>query len=301
MDKAVKIKGKTVELTNLQKIYWPKEKYSKGELIEYYHLVSKYIMPYIKNRPHSLNRFPNGINGKSFYQKDVKDKVADWVTTEEVYSESNDENINYYVCTDEASLLYMVNLGCIEINPWFSTTKKINNPDYLAIDLDPLNISFKKVVETAFAVKEILDKAKAKGYCKTSGATGMHIYIPLNKKYDFEIAREFAHVIAELTNELVPDFTSIERSPAKRKRKVYIDYLQNRTGQTLAAPYSVRPRAKAPVSTPLEWKELSSIEAPEEFTMKNIFNRLKKKGDLFKGVLGKGINIENCLKNLGVQ
>ena len=300
MDKQVKINGKTFELTNLEKIYWPKENYTKGELIEYYHNVSNFILPYIKNRPHSLNRFPNGINGKSFYQKDVKDKVADWVTTAEVYSESNDENIHYYVCTDEASLLYMVNLGCIEINPWFSTRKQINKPDYLAIDLDPLDIPFKKVIETAFAVKEVLDKAKAKGYSKTSGATGIHIYIPLNKKYDFEIAREFAHVIAHLTNELVPGFTSIERSPSKRKKKVYIDFLQNRTGQTLAAPYSVRPKPKAPVSTPLDWKELKEIESPEEFTIKNIFKRLKKKGDIFKNVLGKGIDIEKCLKNLGM-
>lgn len=300
MDKQIKVDGRIIELTNLEKIYWPEEKYTKGELLEYYHNISGYILPYIKNRPHSLNRFPNGIKGKSFYQKDVKGKVAEWITTAEVYSESNDENINYFVCTDEASLLYMVNLGCIEINPWFSTVRKINNPDYLAIDLDPLDIPFKKVIETAFAVKEILDKAKAPGYCKTSGATGIHIYIPLNKKYDFEISREFAHVIAELTNNLVPGFTSIERTPSKRKRKVYIDYLQNRTGQTLAAPYSTRPKPKAPVSTPLEWKELKTLGSPEEFTIKNIFKRLNRKGDLFKGVLGKGINIEKCMKNLGL-
>ncbi|NOS84429.1 MAG: DNA ligase, partial [Ignavibacteria bacterium] len=158
----------------------------------------------------------------------------------------------------------------------------------------------KKVIETATAVKEVLDKAKAHRYCKTSGATGIHIYIPLNKKYDFEISREFAHVIAELTHDLVPGFTSIERTPAKRKRKVYIDYLQNRSGQTLAAPYSVRPKPKAPVSTPLDWKELKSIESPEEFTIETIFKRINKKGDLFKAVLGKGIDIEKCMKNLGL-
>jgi len=300
MDKLIKINGKKFELTNLEKIYWPSEKYTKGELIEYYHTISKYILPYIKNRPHSLNRYPNGIKGQSFYQKDVKGKVADWIETAEVYSESNDENINYYVCTDEASLLYMVNLGCIEINPWFSEVKKINNPDFLAIDLDPLDISFKQVIETAKAVKEVLDKAGAACFCKTSGATGIHIYIPLRAKYDFEIAKEFAHVIAEMVNNMIPKITSIERSPSKRKKKVYIDYLQNRKGQTLAAPYSVRPKPKAPVSTPLEWKELNSIESPEEFTIKTIHKRLKKKGDLFKGVLGKGIDIEKCLRNLGL-
>ncbi len=299
MKNSVKINGKTLELSNLDKIYWPKEKYTKGDLLEYYHLASKYILPYIKNRPHSLNRYPNGIKGMSFYQKDVKDKVPDWVETAEIYSESNDENIHYYVATDEASLIYMANLGCIEINPWFSTVKKINNPDYLAIDLDPLDIPFKKVIETAYAVKEVLDRAKAIGYCKTSGATGVHIYIPLNAKYDFEISREFAHVIAELTRSLVPLITSLERSPSKRKKKVYIDFLQNRTGQTLAAPYSVRPKPAAPVSTPLEWKELKSVDSPEEFTIKTIFKRLKKKGDLFKGVLGKGVDVEKCLSNLG--
>jgi bifunctional non-homologous end joining protein LigD len=299
MDNIIKLNGKTLEITNLQKIYWPKEKYTKGDLIEYYYTISKYILPYIKNRPHSLNRYPNGINGPSFYQKDVKDKVAKWIKTAEVYSESNDENINYYVVTDAASLIYMVNLGCIEINPWFSTIKNLNNPDYLAIDLDPLEISFKNVIETAIAVKEVLDKAKCSAFCKTSGATGLHIYIPLKAKYDFEISREFAHVIAEMTNNLVPDITSIERMPAKRKKKVYIDYLQNRIGQTLAAPYSVRPKSKAPVSTPLEWRELKVIQSPEEFTIKTIHNRLKKKGDIFRDILGKGVNIEKCLNNLG--
>jgi bifunctional non-homologous end joining protein LigD len=299
MDNLVKINGQQMELSNLEKIYWPKEKYTKGDLIEYYHLVSKFILPYIKNRPHSLNRFPNGIKGMSFYQKDMKGKVPSWIKTAEIYSESNDENIHYFVCTNEASLLYMVNLGCIEINPWFSTIQHINNPDYLAIDLDPLDIPFKKVVETALAVKEVLDKAKAVGYCKTSGATGIHIYIPLKAKYDFEIAKEFAHVIAEITQNMLPSITSIERSPAKRKKKVYIDYLQNRTGQTLAAPYSARPKPSASVSTPLEWNELKSIESPEQFTIKTIHSRLKKKGDLFKGVLGKAVNVEKCLNNLG--
>lgn len=299
MDKEVTINKQKLELTNLEKIFWPAEKYTKGDVIEYYRSVSKYILPYLKDRPHSLNRYPHGIKGQSFYQKDVKGKVTKWIKTAEVYSESNDENINYYVVNNEASLIYMANLGCIEINPWFSTVKHIEYPDYLAIDLDPLEISFNKVIETAYAVKEVLDRAKCEAYCKTSGATGIHIYIPLRAKYDYEISKEFAHVIAEMTHTLLPKFTSTERMPAKRKRKVYIDYLQNRTGQTLAAPYSLRPKSGAPVSTPLEWKELKKIQSPEEFNIKNILTRIKKKGDLFKGVLGKGIDIEKCLNNLG--
>lgn len=299
MNKIITVNGNQLELTNLQKPYWKKENISKGNLIEYYDSISKYILPYIKNRPHSLNRHPNGINGTGFYQKDVKGKVPKWITTAEIYSESNDEYIDYFVCTNKASLLYMVNLGCIEINPWFSTVQSLEKPDFLAIDLDPLNIPFKKVIETAEAVKEILDKARAEAFCKTSGATGIHIYIPVDTKYNFEITKEFAHVIAEMAHDLVPEFTSIERPPSKRNKKVYIDYLQNRKGQTLAAPYSVRPVPGASVSAPLEWKELKQIESPEEFNMASIHPRLKKKGDIFKGVLQKGVNIIKCLKNLG--
>lgn len=301
MGKLITVEKQKLELTNTQKIYWPKEKITKGELLEYYSKISRVMLPYLKGRPHSLNRFPNGIKGSSFYQKDVKGKVAKWITTEGVYSESNDEVIDYFVCTGKASLMYMANLGCIEINPWFSRVGNLENPDYLAIDLDPLEISFEKVKEAALAVKEVLDRGKMKGYVKTSGATGIHIYIPLGAKYDFEIARNFAQVIAQLTHDLIPEFSSMQRSPSKRKRKVYLDYLQNRTGQTLAAPYSLRPRPGAPVSTPIDWGELKKIGSPEELNMKNIFKRIEKRGDLFKGVLGKGINIIKTLNHLGVD
>jgi len=301
MEEVITVNKKEIKLTNLVKIYFPKDKITKGDLINYYRKISKYILPYLKNRPESLNRYPNGINGPSFFQKNMPDTIPEWVKTVEVFSESNNENINYLVCSDEATLAYMANLGCIEINPWFSTTKNLNNPDYIAIDLDPLNISFEKVVEVARAVKEVLDKGEITGYCKTSGATGIHIYIPLSAKYDYEIGKEFALVIANLTHELVPSITSIERSPAKRKRKVYVDYLQNRRGQTLAAPYSVRPKPGAPVSTPLLWKELNQKFLPEDFNIKTIFKRLEKTGDLFEGVLGKGTNIMKNLKNLGAR
>jgi bifunctional non-homologous end joining protein LigD len=300
MDKTININSQKVTMSNLQKIYWPKEKYTKGDMLEYYIKISKIIMPYLRNRPHSLNRHPGGIKGSSFYQKDVKDKVAPWITTEEIYSESNDEIINYFVCTNAASLIYMANLGCIEINPWFSRVGRLDKPDYIAIDLDPLEISFENVKETALAVKEVLDRGKIKGYCKTSGATGMHIYIPLGAKHDFDIAREFAHVIAQLTHDLVPRISSLERNPSRRRRKVYIDYLQNRTGQTLAAPYSLRPMPGAPVSCPLEWKEIKHVNSPEDFNIKNIFKRIEKKGDLFKGALGKAPNLIKTLKILGV-
>ncbi len=300
MEEIITINKKKIKLSNLDKVYWPEQKITKGDLINYYRSVSEYIIPYLKNRPESLNRYPNGIKGKSFFQKDVKDMPPDWVKTAEVYSDSNNENINYLVCQNEATLVYMANLGCIEINPWFSTIQHLNNPDYIAIDLDPLDISFEKVIEAAKAVKEVLDKGKIPGYCKTSGSTGIHIYIPLKAKYNFEIAKEFALAIAQMTYEKVKGFTSLERTPAKRQNKIYIDYLQNRRGQTLAAPYSVRPKPHAPVSTPLNWKELKKGLHPEDFNIKNTLKRLDKVGDLFNGLFEGGVDIIKCLKNLGL-
>ena len=233
-DPTVKLNGHTLKLTNLDKVYWKKEHYTKGDLINYYHAIAPYMLPYMKNRPQSLNRHPNGISGMSFYQKNVQGKVPDWIETFEEYSESNDEMIHYFVCRDEASLIYQANLGCIEMNPWHSTTKKSNNPDYCLIDLDPHEISFEKVIEAAVAVKKVLDQLKIPGYCKTSGASGIHICIPLGANYTYEQSRYLAELIANLVHAEIPSFTSVERSPAKRRRKVYLDYLQNSKGQTVA-------------------------------------------------------------------
>ena len=158
-DKEIKIGGNKLKLTNLKKVYFPDEGYTKGDVIEYYRSVAKYILPYLKGRPESLNRHPNGIDGESFYQKDIKDLPPDWVKTEMIYSEHNKKEINYLVCNDEATLVYLANLGCIEINPWFSRVENLDNPDYLVLDLDPEDISFEKVIETALAAKEIFDIA----------------------------------------------------------------------------------------------------------------------------------------------
>jgi bifunctional non-homologous end joining protein LigD len=298
MDMEIKIGGKKLKVTNLNKVYFPDDGITKGDLIEYYRKVSGFMLPYLKGRPESLNRHPNGIYGESFYQKDVKDQPPDWVHIEKIYSEHNEKDINYLVCNDEATLVYLANLGCIEINPWFSRVENLDYPDYLVLDLDPEDISFDKVVEAALAVKEILDIAGAKSYCKTSGATGLHIYVPLNAQYNYDVARDFAHLVAQFVHYKIPDFTSLQRSPSKRQKKVYLDYLQNRTGQTLAAPYSVRPRQGAPVSTPLKWSEVKIGLAPNQHHIKNILKRLSKTGDIFKDVLGKGINIEKCISGL---
>jgi bifunctional non-homologous end joining protein LigD len=294
----IKINNHNLKLTNLNKIYWPDEGFSKGDLINYYRKVSDFMIPYLADRPQSLNRYPDGIKGKSFFQKDITQKHPGWVKTETIYSESNDKEINFLICNNEATLIYMANLGCIEINPWFSRITNIENPDYIVIDLDPEDISFNKVIETALAVKDVLDELNIKSYCKTSGATGLHIYVPLGAKYMYNVAKDFAYLIAKIVSDRIPEFTSLERSPSKRKKKVYLDYLQNRSGQTLAAPYSVRPRPNATVAAPLFWDEVKPGLSPENFTIKNMPERLNKIGDIFKGVLGKGINISKSIKKL---
>lgn len=294
----VKVNDNTLKLTNLKKIYWEEESYTKQDLLEYYDKVSPFLLPYLKNRPENLRRNPNGYKQKGFFQKDMPDTIPNWIETREVFSESKDEYINYMVCQNKASLLYMVNLGCIEINPWLSRIQSLNKPDYAVIDLDPDNVPFEEVIRVALAVKKVLDDAGIISFPKTSGSRGLHIYIPLGAKYDYEHARKFAEIIAVLTHKLVPDITSLLRSPSKRKNLIYIDYLQNRIGQTLAAPYCIRPRAGATVSTPLLWEEVKEGLHPSQFNIKNIFKRLNEKGDLFKGIFDRGTEIEKFIGQL---
>lgn len=301
-----KVESKNVDgvhLTNLDKIYWPKEKYTKGDLIDYYEKIAPYILPYLKDRPESLHRYPNGIEGEDFFQKDfLKGHTAKHVPkglrTVGMYSEKEKKTVNYLLCQDKETLLFMANLGCIDMNPWNSRHDKPDNPDYMILDLDPLEISFNKVIETAQAAKKLLDKIGVPSFPKTSGATGMHIVIPLGALYKTEQVVQFANLLAIKINLMIPKITSLERSPAKRNRKVYLDYLQNRQNQTIASVYCVRPRKGATVSTPLKWSEVKKGMLPTDFTIKNIFKRLEKVGDLWKGVLGKGINMQKALKML---
>jgi len=285
-----------LKLTNLDKVYWPKEKYTKGDLLEYYDKMAPFILPYLKDRPMTLHRFPNGIDEAGFYQKNVGPNLPRWVPT--LVVKHSKEKVPYLTIPDKKTLLFAVNLGCVDLNPFNSRIQSLDYPDYLVLDLDPENIAFKYVVEVAQTIHEILEAEKIPNYCKTSGSRGMHIYIPLQAKYPYEIVKEFARLLARLAHEQIPQITSLERHPSKRKKKVYIDFLQNNFGQTVASPYSVRPKPGATVSTPLDWKEVKVGLDPGDFTIKNMIQRTKKKGDLFKGVLGKGINIPKIVKKL---
>ena len=280
-------------LTNLDKIYWPKEKITKGELLSYYEKMAPWILPYLKDRPESLRRYPNGIEGETFFQKNLQDHPK-WIKT--VMIPSKDKEVNYLLIQNEESLLFASNLGCIELHPFFSRVKKIHNPDFVIFDLDPKGASFDKVIHVAQTIHEILEALDVPSYCKTSGATGLHIAVPLGSKYTYQEAKEFAEQVAELVVQRLPKIATVERSIAKRKGKVYVDCQQNNLGQTLAAPYSVRARPGAPVSTPLQWKEVKKGLDPKKFTIFTIFSRLKKFGDLFSPVLGKGVNLKNIWK-----
>jgi len=285
-----------LKFAHLSKLFWPEDNVTKRDLVNYYYRVVPYILPYITARPQSMNRFPNGIHGMAFYQKDVTGKAPEWIETFAYFSAADDREKHFLVCTDEASLLYMISLGCIEINPWSSRVTSPDNPDWCIIDLDPDKNTFEQVIEAANVVKSILDTMHLPSYCKTSGSTGMHIYIPLGAKYTYEQSKEFARMIAKVVHHQLKDYTSIERAVANRGGKMYIDFLQNRPQATIAGPYSLRPKLGATVSTPLHWSEVKPGLKMKDFTIFNAIERFRSEGDLFAGVLGEGIDMAAALE-----
>lgn len=285
----VKIGRHTVHLTNQNKVFWPNEGYTKGDVVKYYEEIAPYLLPHLKDRPQSLFRTPNGLKGKGFFHKDAGDAAPSWVHTVKVPSESRGgDTINYILCNHAATLLYMVNLGCIELDPWTSRKQHLDKPDHLVMDLDPSKGNdFDDVVEAALAVKVVLDRIGLKGFCKTSGSSGIHVYIPSNGRHTYDALAPVAEDIMRVVNSMLPKTTTLERSLAKRgKSQIYLDHLQNRKGQTLASVYSIRPKPGATVSTPLEWDEVKPGLDLRDFTIGTVPARVKKKGDLFKGVLG---------------
>lgn len=289
--------GLPFEPTHLDKVFFPHSGYTKGDLFKYYESVAEYMLPYLKDRPLSLNRMPNGIIGESFFQKN-NPHLPDWVPATDIFSDSNNANLHWIVGGRLDTLLYVVQLGSIEINPWNSRVKHLDKPDWIVIDLDPEGVGFEKVIEVARTVKDVCDEWDIASYPKTSGKTGLHIFIPMGAKYTYEQAKMLAHLIVLEVNKRQPKITSVERMPEKRQHRIYLDYLQNREGQTLAAPYSVRPTPEATVAMPLHWTEVKTGLKPTDFTIKNASARLKRTGDLWKPVLGKGIDLPAILKRI---
>lgn len=280
-------------ITHREKLYWEEEKITKGDLLSYYETIAPFILPYLIDRPESLKRFPNGITKQSFFQKNIT-TYPEWLSTHPI--QHRDKTVNYALIQDTKSLLYLVNLGCIELHPWLSRIHHLENPDFLLFDLDPEDINFQAVVTTAQALHAILETIQVASYCKTSGARGLHVCVPLGGRYSYAMAKQFAALIALIVHQKLPEITSLERSPKKRQKRVYIDCFQNNFGQTIIAPYSARAKPGAPVSTPLAWSEVKQGLDPLNYTIFNTLKRLKKKGDIFQPVLHKGVDLKKALK-----
>lgn len=285
------------EFTHPDKVFFPAHKYTKKDLFDYYTSVAEYILPYIHDRPCSLLRMPHGVTGESFFQKN-NEHLPEWAPHADIFSESNNANLRWLLGSGLHALLYMVQLGCVEINPWNSRAANLEKPDWLVIDLDPEGVPFDAVIDVALVVKDVCDAWHIPTYPKTSGKTGLHVFVPLGAQYSYEQCKNLAHLLAMAVNARRPDITSLERMPEKRKHRIYLDYLQNREGQTLAAPYTVRPTKDATISTPLHWDEVKRGLQPADFTIRTIGKRLKTTGDIWQPVLGKGINLAATLRRI---
>jgi bifunctional non-homologous end joining protein LigD len=293
------IGGHTLKFTNLNKVYYPDDGYTKRDVLNYYAGITDLILPHLKDRPLSLKRYPDGIAKEYFFQKNVREAFAPWLRTELIESEHNHGPIKYVFAEDRASLLYLVNLGCIDHNPWLSRSPTLDNPDFILIDLDPQECAYDLIVDAALLVKRLLDEIGLAGYPKTTGGDGMHVYVPVEPIYSYADTRTFAELIASLAFDHKPDLFTTQRSVSKRqKNRVYFDYLQNGKSKTIAAPYVLRAYPGAPVAAPLEWSEVRHGLFPSHFTISNARQRFAEKGDLFAGVLEKPQKLDEPLARL---
>jgi bifunctional non-homologous end joining protein LigD len=293
------IDGKTLKFTNLDKVWFPNDGYTKRDILNYYDAVADWMVPHLAGHPLSLKRYPNGIHEEFFFQKDIPESYPGWLRIEPIHSEHRGEPIRYVVADDRATLLYLTNLGCIDQNPWMSSIETLDYPDYILIDLDPQECTFDRIIEAMGLVKDVLDEIGLKGYPKTTGGDGMHVFIPVEPRYTYEQARSFAEIISQVVIGERPELFTTPRSVAKRRKgRVYFDYLQISSAKTIAAPYVTRAYDGAPVATPLDWAEVKKDLTPRTFNLTNAVDRFKEVGDLFQPVLTKRQKLEPALKKL---
>lgn len=267
-----------VKLSNLDKIFWPEEKYTKGDLIEYYRSMAPWLLPYLRDRPVVLTRYPDGINGKSFYQKDAPGFVPDWIQTIPIWSEDTQRDISYFVCNDVESLVYLVNLGTIPLHMWMSRIDDLTKPDWCLIDLDPKEAPFEHVITLAKTMRKLCEQVEMPAFIKTTGKSGLHIMLPLGRQMTYQQCLQFAMLFARLVTDRHPDIATTQRTISKRDGKVYVDAFQNRAGQLMVAAYSVRPSPGAPVSMPIEWDEVNAKLRNSNWTIANALKRMEKLG-----------------------
>lgn len=273
---SIEVDSRLLHLTHLNKIYFPSDGFTKRDLLNYYAEVSPYLLPYLKDRPLSLRRYPDGILGESFFQKNLPASAPAWMETISIGSEKGEKPIRYCLCPDLSTLLYLVNLGCIDHNPWMSRTGNLDSPDYLLIDLDANGVKFAKVIEAAWAISDLLREVSLSALVKTSGGDGLHLLVPLEEGQSYARVRQVGDQLAAVITARFPKLLTMERSLAKRpKGRVYFDNVQIGKGKTVACPYSIRPYAKAPVSTPLRWDDLVSGIELSHFHIGNTLERLE--------------------------
>ncbi len=293
----VDVDGHRMKFTNLQKVFYPKDGWKKCDLLEFYSRVSPWLLPHLRDRPLSLKRYPNGIEGDFFFQKNASTGFPEWMRCEAI--EETRKTNHYPLAQDRASLLYLINLGCVDQNPLTARVGNLAHPDWMLLDLDPVEVSYDGIVDAALLVRKLLEELGLRGYPKTTGGDGMHVYVPLDPVYTFEQVRSFAELISHLVLERDPKLFTTPRSVNKREKgRVYFDYLQIGSGKTIAAPYVLRAYDGAPVATPLDWKEVKHGLRPTDFRIDNTIERFEKLGDLFAPVLAGGQGIEAALARL---
>jgi bifunctional non-homologous end joining protein LigD len=287
------IDGHRLKFTNLNKVFYPMDGYRKRDLLDYYDAVAPLILPHLKDRPLSLKRYPNGIDEPFFFQKEVAASFPKWLHT------GMADGIRSVIGDNRATLLFLVNLGCIDHNPWMSRMGSLEHPDYLLIDLDPQECSYEKIVEAAVVVRKKLDRAELESFPKTTGGDGMHIFVPLEPRYTYDQVRSLAELLAMMVAHERPDLFTTPRAVSKREKgKVYFDWMQIGEGKTISAPYAVRAYAGAPVATPLAWREVTPRLRPEQFHVGNALARFDRVGDLFEGVLKRPQRMEDAVDKL---
>jgi bifunctional non-homologous end joining protein LigD len=281
---------RSVRLSNLDKLYWPEQGVTKGDLLRYYREVAPTLLPHIRGRPFTMKRYPDGWQGRPFFRKDVTNYAPAWIKRAAVRVASRgapqqSRTIEVPVVNDELALLWMVNTGCIECHTWYSRIDKLERPDWVVFDLDPSDdVGFAETVEVALLVKQALDALGLAAFPKTSGAFGLHVLVPIERRHSYDDTRRFATEVARAIAGTRPDVATTEWSKAKR-RGVLIDASQNAKGKSIASVYSVRPMPSAPVSTPLRWDEVNETLDPSSYTMEEVLDRLDRHGDLYEGVL----------------
>jgi DNA ligase D len=277
-DLILAVDGEHVSLTSLDRVYWPDEKLTKFDLLRYYIDISAYLLPYLKDRPAILQRWPRGVNAPMFFQQDLE-SAPGFVKSERLTNQEGRE-LDYAVYSTLASLLHLVNLGTIEQHPWHSTVKKLSKPDWIAIDLDPKKAPWENVLEVALVTKQVCDEVGLRAFPKTSGSSGIHIYLPLKPTNEYDAVAEYARLLAGEIAGRVPKIATVERSLAKRKHdQVYVDWMQNARGKSLASVYTTRAKPKATVSMPLTWKQIEKGVKITDFTLKNVPALCRKAGD----------------------